>query len=55
MERLHDFGVDLAEAIASPEGSPSTDIVMAASTLCLNIDRIEGDLEGILSQQNFTA
>jgi hypothetical protein len=31
------------------------DIVTAANALCLNIDRIEGDLEGILSQQNYTA
>jgi hypothetical protein len=55
MDSLHSFGADLAEAIASPEGSPVMDIVTAANALCLNIDRIEGDLEGILSQQNFTA
>ena len=55
MERLHDFGVSLAEAIVSPEGSPAMDIVTAANALCTDIDRIEGDLEGILSQQNYTA
>jgi hypothetical protein len=31
------------------------DIVTAANALCGAIDRIEGDLEGILSQQNYTA
>ena len=55
MERLHDFGIDLAEAIVSPEGSPAMDIVIAANDLVIAIDRIEGDLEGILSQQNYTA
>jgi hypothetical protein len=55
MSSLHDFGIDLAEAIVSPEGSPAMDIVTAANALCGAIDRIEGDLEGILSQQNYTA
>jgi hypothetical protein len=31
------------------------DIVIAANDLVIAIDRIEGDLEGILSQQNYTA
>jgi hypothetical protein len=55
MDSLHNFGVGLAEAIVSPEGSPAMDIVLAANDLCVAIDRIEGDLEGILSQQNYTA
>lgn len=52
---LHNFGVGLAEAVSSPEGSPSVDIVLAANDLCGSLDRIEGTLEGILSQQNYTA
>jgi hypothetical protein len=55
MDSLHNFGVGLAEAIVSPEGSPAMDIVLAANDLCGAIDRIEGTLEGILSQQNYTA
>ena len=55
MDSLHEFGTGIASAIGSPEGTPATDIIAAARGLCTSIDRIEKDLEGILSQQNFTA
>ena len=55
MDTLHEFGTGIASAIGSPEGTPATDIIAAARGLCTSIDRIEKDLEGILSQQNFTA
>ena len=55
MDSLHEFGAGIASAISSPEGTPATDIIAAARGLCTSIDRIEKDLEGILSQQNFTA
>ena len=55
MDTLHEFGTGIASAIGSPEGTPATDIIAAARGLCTSIDRIEMDLEGILSQQNFTS
>ena len=55
MDTLHEFGTGIASAIGSPEGTPATDIIAAARGLCTSIDKIEKDLEGILSQQNFTA
>ena len=55
MDTLHEFGTGIASAIGSPEGTPATDIIAAARGLCTSIDRIEKDLEGILSQQNFTS
>ena len=55
MDSLHEFGTGIASAIGSPEGTPATDIIAAARGLCTSIDKIEKDLEGILSQQNFTA
>jgi hypothetical protein len=55
MDSLHEFGTGLSSVVGSPEGTPATDIITAARGLCTSIDRIEKDLEGILSQQNFTA
>ena len=55
MDTLHKFGTDLSSVVGSPEGAPATDIITAARGLCTSVDKIEKDLEGILSQQNFTA
>ncbi len=55
MDTIHQFGTDIASAIGSPEGTPATDIISAANSLCNSINNIEKNLEGILSQQNFTA
>jgi hypothetical protein len=55
MDVIHQFGAGIASAISSPEGTPATDIISAANSLCNSINTIEKDLEGILSQQNFTA
>jgi hypothetical protein len=55
MDTIHQFGTGIASAIGSPEGTPATDIISAANSLCKSINIIEKNLEGILSQQNFTA
>jgi hypothetical protein len=55
MDTLHDFGAGLSNVVGSPEGAPALDIKAAADSLCQSIDRLENSLEGILSQQNFTA
>jgi hypothetical protein len=55
MDALHKFGTDLSSVVGSPEGAPATDIITAARGLCTSVDKIENNLEGILSQQNFTA
>jgi hypothetical protein len=55
MDVLHEFGTNLSSVVGSPEGAPATDIITAARGLCTSVDKIEKDLEGILSQQNFTA
>lgn len=55
MDTLHKFGTDLSSIVGSPEGAPATDIIAAANSLCNSINTIEKNLEGILSQQNYTA
>jgi hypothetical protein len=55
MDVLHEFGTNLSSVVGSPEGAPAADIITAARSLCTSIDKIENNLEGILSQQNFTA
>jgi hypothetical protein len=55
MDALHEFGTGLSSVVGSPEGAPAADIISAARGLCTSIDRLENNLEGILSQQNFTA
>ena len=55
MDNLHEFGIGLSSVVGSPEGAPALDIKAAADSLCQSIDRLENSLEGILSQQNFTA
>jgi hypothetical protein len=55
MDALHKFGTDLSSVVGSPEGVPATDIISASNSLCNSINTIEKNLEGILSQQNFTA
>jgi hypothetical protein len=55
LDSLYSFGTALSSVIGSPEGAPAMDINMAAEGLLNDIDRINDNLEGILSQQNFTA
>ena len=52
---LHSFGVALSTVVTAPEGSPALDINTAAEGLLNDIENINNNLEGILSQQNFTA
>ena len=53
--RLYSFGTSLATVVGSPEGAPAADINTAAEDLLNSIDRINSNLEEILSQRNFTA
>jgi hypothetical protein len=55
LDSLYIFGAALSSVVGSPEGAPAMDINMAAEGLLNDIDRINDNLEGILSQQNFTA
>ena len=55
LDSLYSFGTSLSTVIGSPEGAPAMDINSAAESLLNDIDRINNNLEGILSQQNFTA
>jgi hypothetical protein len=55
LDSLYNFGSALSSVVGSPEGAPAIDINMAAEGLLNDIDRINNNLEGILSQQNFTA
>jgi len=55
LDSLYSFGTSLSTVVGSPEGAPAMDINSAAEGLLNDIDRINNNLEGILSQQNFTA
>jgi hypothetical protein len=55
LDSLYIFGSTLSSVVGSPEGAPAIDINMAAEGLLNDLDRINNNLEGILSQQNFTA
>jgi len=55
LDSLYSFGTSLLTVVGSPEGAPAMDINSAAESLLNDIDRINNNLEGILSQQNFTA
>jgi hypothetical protein len=55
LDGLYSFGAALASVVGSPEGSPAIDINMAAEGLLNDIDRININLEEILSQTNFTS
>ena len=52
---LYEFGTSLSTVIGSPEGAPAIDINTAAEGLLNTLDRATDRLEGILSQQNYTA
>jgi hypothetical protein len=52
---MYEFGTSLSTVIGSPEGAPAIDINNAAEGLLNVLDRATDRLEGILSQQNFTA
>jgi hypothetical protein len=54
LDSLYNLGLSLSTVIGSPEGAPAVDINNAAGSLLNDLDRINGKLEGILSQQNFT-
>jgi len=55
LDSLYSFGISLSTVVGSPEGSPALDITSAAGSLLNDIDRINNNLEGILSQRNFTS
>ena len=55
LDSLYNLGTSLSTVVGSPEGAPAMDINSAAESLLNDIDRINNNLEGILSQQNFTA
>lgn len=55
LDSLYNFGTVLSSVVGVPEGAPAIDINTAAEGLLNDIDRINDNLEGILSQQNFTA
>jgi hypothetical protein len=55
LDSLYSFGTSLSTVVGSPEGAPAMDINSAAESLLNDIDRVNNNLEGILSQQNFTA
>jgi hypothetical protein len=55
LDSLYFFAGSLSTVVGSPEGAPALDIMMAAEGLLNDIDRMNDSLEGILSQQNFTA
>ena len=55
LDGLYDFGISLATVVGSPEGAPAADINTAAEDLLNSIDRINSNLEEILSQRTFTA
>jgi hypothetical protein len=54
LNSLHTLGTSLSSVVGSPEGAPAIDINMAAEELLNNVEKISDNLEGILSQQNFT-
>jgi len=51
---LYDLGCSLSSVVGSPEGSPALDINAAGDNLMNSLERIIGDLNNILSKQNFT-
>ena len=55
LDSLYFFAGSLSTVVGSPEGAPALDINSAAEGLLNDIDKINNDLKGILSQQNFTA
>ena len=55
LDSLYNFGTSLLTVVGSPEGAPALDITSAAGSLLNDIDRINNNLEGILSQRNFTS
>jgi hypothetical protein len=55
LDSLYNFGTSLSTVVGSPEGAPAMDINSAAESLLNDIDRINNNLEGILSQRNFTS
>jgi len=55
VESLYNLGVTLSTTVGSPEGAPALDINSAAESMLNDLEKISNNLEGILSQQNFTA
>ena len=51
---LYDLGSSLSSIVGSPEGSPALDVNSAGDNLMNSLERIIGDLNNILSKQNFT-
>lgn len=55
LDGLYSFAIQLSTVVGSPEGAPAMDINVAAEGLLNDLDRINNNIEGILSQRNFTA
>ena len=55
LDSLYNLGLSLSTVVGSPEGAPAVDINMAAEGLLNDIDKLNNNIEGILSQRNFTA
>ena len=55
LEGLQTFSIALTTIIASPEGTPMIDLNNAAQALSNKLENVEGQIENILSNRNFTA
>lgn len=55
LDGLQTFSISLTTVIASPEGTPMIDLKNAAEALSNKLENVEGKIESILSNRNFTA
>ena len=55
LDGLQTFSITLTTIVASPEGAPMIDLNNAAQALSNKLENVEGKIENILSNRNFTA
>ena len=55
LDGLQTFSITLTTVVASPEGAPMIDLNNAAQALSNKLENVEGKIENILSNRNFTA
>jgi hypothetical protein len=55
LDGLQTFSIALTTVVASPEGAPMIDLNNAAQALSNKLENVEGRIENILSNRNFTA
>lgn len=55
LDGLQTFSITLTTIVASPEGAPMIDLNNAAQALSNKLENVEGQIENILSNRNFTA